>query len=72
MSHYGSVLCVSTRGLHVVLRYYCEDTTLRAASSAPAAIELFEHALGDVARPLAPCWGCWSVRAGTATDFRSQ
>ena len=33
-----------------LVRYYCEDVTLKGAWSGPAAIELFEHALCDVAR----------------------
>jgi acetoacetate decarboxylase len=33
-----------------LVRYYLEDVTVRGAWSAPAAIELFEHALAPVAR----------------------
>jgi len=33
-----------------LVRYYLEDVTLKGAWSGPAAIELFEHALCDVAR----------------------
>jgi acetoacetate decarboxylase len=33
-----------------LVRYYCKDVTLKGAWTGPAAIELFEHALCDVAR----------------------
>ena len=33
-----------------LVRYYCEDVTVKGAWTGPAAIELFEHALCDVAR----------------------
>jgi acetoacetate decarboxylase len=33
-----------------LVRYYCEDITLKGAWSGPAAIQLFEHAMCDVAR----------------------
>ncbi len=33
-----------------LVRFYCEDVTLKGAWSGPAAIELFEHAMCDVAR----------------------
>jgi acetoacetate decarboxylase len=33
-----------------LVRYYCEDITLKGASSGPAAIQLFEHAMCDVTR----------------------
>lgn len=33
-----------------LVRYYCEDVTLKGAWSGPAAIQLFEHAMCDVAR----------------------
>ena len=32
------------------MRYYLEDVTLKGAWSGPAAIELFEHSMCDVAR----------------------
>lgn len=32
------------------MRYYCQDVTVKGAWSGPAAIQLFEHALCDVAR----------------------
>jgi acetoacetate decarboxylase len=32
------------------VRYYCEDVTLKGAWSGPAAIQLFEHSMCDVAR----------------------
>jgi acetoacetate decarboxylase len=33
-----------------LVRYYCEDVTVKGAWSGPAAIQLFEHAMCDVAR----------------------
>jgi acetoacetate decarboxylase len=33
-----------------LVRYYCEDVTVKGAWEGPAAIELFQHALCDVAR----------------------
>ena len=33
-----------------LVRYYCEDVRLKGAWSGPAAIQLFEHAMCDVAR----------------------
>jgi len=33
-----------------LVRYYCEDITVKGAWSGPAAIQLFEHAMCDVAR----------------------
>src|SRR5467141_1998382 len=51
--HYGSVLCVSaTMGFkhRELVRYYMEDVTVKGAWAGPAAIQLFEHALCDVAR----------------------
>ena len=33
-----------------LVRYYLENVTLKGAWSGPAAIELFEHAMRDVAR----------------------
>ena len=33
-----------------LVRYYCEDVTVKGAWSGPAALQLFEHALCDVAR----------------------
>jgi acetoacetate decarboxylase len=32
------------------VRYYCEGVTLKGAWSGPAALQLFDHALCDVAR----------------------
>ena len=32
------------------MRYYCEDVTLKGARSGPAALQLFDHAMCDVAR----------------------
>jgi hypothetical protein len=34
-----------------LVRYYCEDVTLKGAWSGPAALQLFDHALCDVAPP---------------------
>src|SRR5262245_21632570 len=42
------------------VRYYCEDITLKGAWSGPAAIELFEHSLCDVARLAGRGVGCAS------------
>ena len=33
-----------------LVRYYCEDVTVKGAWSGPAALQLFDHALCDVAR----------------------
>jgi acetoacetate decarboxylase len=33
-----------------LVRYYCEDVTLKGAWAGPAALQLFDHALCDVAR----------------------
>ena len=33
-----------------LVRYYCEDVTLKGAWTGPAALQLFDHALCDVAR----------------------
>jgi acetoacetate decarboxylase len=33
-----------------LVRYYCEDVTLKGAWSGPAALQLFDHALCDVSR----------------------
>jgi acetoacetate decarboxylase len=33
-----------------LVRYYCEDVTVKGAWSGPAALQLFEHAMCDVAR----------------------
>ena len=33
-----------------LVRYYCEDVTVKGAWTGPAAIQLFEHAMCDVAR----------------------
>lgn len=33
-----------------LVRYYCEDVTVKGAWAGPAALQLFEHALCDVAR----------------------
>ena len=60
--HYGSVLCVNatmgykhrevdrTTRICELVRYYCEDVTLKGAWTGPAALQLFEHAMCDVAR----------------------
>jgi acetoacetate decarboxylase len=33
-----------------LVRYYCEDVTVKGAWTGPAALQLFDHAMCDVAR----------------------
>jgi acetoacetate decarboxylase len=39
----------STPRICELVRYYCEDVTVKGAWEGPAALELFEHALAPVA-----------------------
>jgi len=39
-----------TPRIYELVRYYCEEATLKGPWSGPPGIELFEHALCDVAR----------------------